>query len=245
MVKLLLEEVLQNYLRKNNPSDTSEMSPTGNLLLDSLLSCFVVDPTVQQDILTVEIPSGEVATEKGVDYLTSFWEEEAEEDLLRQVDTRIKNALDDAVETSESMYDIQMDWDPRTRFFNLSHLNVLKESVRNPAVLLIAYDIWNDIIADDDFLPLFDPINKHEQILEGRLGKLCGMEVITDGFRKDTSRFLKAREVYILSDPQTLGTCAPTKVQMNNNTITQTFGVQITPGVNNVAKLRFVKYTEG
>lgn len=80
-----------------------------------------------------------------------------------------------------------------------------------PVTLTIAVDIWEDIIADTDFVRWFDPVHRHELILEGRLGSLLGMEIITDGFRYDTLRVLQEGEVFVNASPMTLGTIAQRK----------------------------------
>ena len=70
---------------------------------------------------------------------------------------------------------------------------------------VIAFDIWDDIIADTEFSTWFDQVHKHELILEGSLGAILGVNLITDGFRFDTLRVLRAGEVYFCGAPQALG----------------------------------------
>jgi hypothetical protein len=74
-----------------------------------------------------------------------------------------------------------------------------------PATAIIAWDLWNDIIADAEFSAWFDPVSKHEIVLEGKLGSLLDVELITDAFRYETLRVLNPGEVYMLGVPQTLG----------------------------------------
>ena len=70
---------------------------------------------------------------------------------------------------------------------------------------IIAFDIWNDIIADHEFSAWFDPVSKHELVLEGSLGSIQGVNLITDGYRYDTLQVLQSGEVFFLGSPQTLG----------------------------------------
>jgi hypothetical protein len=70
---------------------------------------------------------------------------------------------------------------------------------------IIAFDLWNDIIADTEFSTWFDPVSKHEIVLDGSLGSILGVELITDAYRYETLRVLQAGEVYFLGAPQTLG----------------------------------------
>lgn len=70
---------------------------------------------------------------------------------------------------------------------------------------ILAFDLWNDIIADTEFSSWFDPVSKHEIVLEGSLGSLLGVQLITDAFRYETLKVLDPGEVFFLGAPQTLG----------------------------------------
>lgn len=99
--------------------------------------------------------------------------------------------------------------------FNPSVLTTLRTQVNrwgtNAATMVIAWDIWDDIIADADFVAWWDQVHKHELILEGRLGSMLGMEIITDGFRYETLQVLQPGEVYVTASPVTLGTITQRK----------------------------------
>ncbi len=70
---------------------------------------------------------------------------------------------------------------------------------------VLAYDLWTDIVSGDEFSNWFDPVSKHEIVLEGRLGSLLDVEIITDAFRHDTLKVLDEGELYFCAAPQTLG----------------------------------------
>lgn len=99
--------------------------------------------------------------------------------------------------------------------FNPSVLTTLRTQVNRwgtpAATMVIAYDIWDDIIADADFVAWWDQVHKHELILEGRLGSMLGMEIITDGYRYETLQVLQPGEVYVTASPVTLGTITQRK----------------------------------
>lgn len=76
----------------------------------------------------------------------------------------------------------------------------------NSTSLTMAFDVWNDITAGTDFQTFFSPLEKHDLALEGRLGRLMGMEIITDGYQYETLRVLQQGEVFVTSAPATLGT---------------------------------------
>ena len=70
---------------------------------------------------------------------------------------------------------------------------------------VIAYNIWDDIVANTEFSAWYDPVTKHELVRDGKLGRLMGVEIMTDGLRYPTLRVLNEGEVYYLSEPQFLG----------------------------------------
>lgn len=65
---------------------------------------------------------------------------------------------------------------------------------------LIASDIWNDIIGDNAFSELIDPVSKHELLLSGQLGTILGMTVLTDAFRHPEHKVLSQGEMFIVGD---------------------------------------------
>jgi len=99
--------------------------------------------------------------------------------------------------------------------FNPSVLTTLRTQINRwgtpAATMVISWDIWDDIIADADFVAWWDQVHKHELILEGRLGSMLGMEIITDGYRYETLQVLQPGEVYVSASPVTLGTIAQVK----------------------------------
>lgn len=70
---------------------------------------------------------------------------------------------------------------------------------------IIAFDIWPDIVADTEFSTWFDPVHKHELVMNGYLGNILGCQIHTDGFRYETLKVLEAGEVYFLGAPANLG----------------------------------------
>lgn len=73
------------------------------------------------------------------------------------------------------------------------------------AHVLMSFDIWDDLIADPAFTSWWEPIHKYQLIMEGRLGSLLNMRLITDGFRYETLRVLEPGEVFVLGTPVALG----------------------------------------
>lgn len=70
---------------------------------------------------------------------------------------------------------------------------------------LIAWNLWDHIIGDADFGAWFDPIHKHELILEGKLGSMLDVDIITDYVRYESLKVLEEGEIFMLTAPQNLG----------------------------------------
>lgn len=70
---------------------------------------------------------------------------------------------------------------------------------------LLSIDLWNDITTDQEFVSWWSEISKHEINLEGNLGRIGGVEIITDGWRNKRFQVLNQGEIYMLSHPKTLG----------------------------------------
>lgn len=70
---------------------------------------------------------------------------------------------------------------------------------------VISFDLWNDIVAEPEFTAWYSELEKHELAMEGNLGKLMGVEIITDGYRLPKLKVLDAGQIYMTSAPTTLG----------------------------------------
>jgi hypothetical protein len=73
------------------------------------------------------------------------------------------------------------------------------------AHMLFSFDIWDDMIADPSFTAWWEPVHKYQLIMEGKLGSLLNMKLITDGFRYDTLRVLAPGEVFVFGTPVAVG----------------------------------------
>lgn len=85
---------------------------------------------------------------------------------------------------------------------------------------LMSVDLWDDLFADADWARWYSPIEKHELAVEGKLGRLGDIEIVTDGFRYDTLQVLQPGEVYFLSSPATLGVKA-NMIALNSSVVDQ------------------------
>ena len=93
--------------------------------------------------------------------------------------------------------------------FNPTIAATLHEQVNRWGVwastLLIAWDVTTDMLSDPDFQQAWDPVTKHELILEGSIGRLYGMDIHTDGLRYPTLQVLNSGDIYATAAPVTVG----------------------------------------
>ncbi len=93
--------------------------------------------------------------------------------------------------------------------FSPQSLTALRTQVASNGIpaahMLFSFDIWDDMIADAAFTTWWEPVHKYQLIMEGRLGSLLNMKLITDGFRYQTLRVLEPGEVFVLGTPIALG----------------------------------------
>ncbi len=67
---------------------------------------------------------------------------------------------------------------------------------------IISNDYWADIIGSSDFATMLDPITKYDLAMNGQLGTLVGMNLITDAFRAPNQKVLNAGEIYVIASPE-------------------------------------------
>lgn len=77
--------------------------------------------------------------------------------------------------------------------------NVTQWGLKAPHVL-IASDIYEDIIGNNEFYSAFDPVARHELLLTGEIATLYGMTVTSDAYRHEQHRVLSAGEFYVIAD---------------------------------------------
>jgi len=87
--------------------------------------------------------------------------------------------------------------------------SILRESIEafgNPAsTALLAYDFIKDISGGTSFSNFLDPVSKYQVVLEGRLGSMMGVNIVTDAYREPKLKVLDVGELYVVSAPKNLG----------------------------------------
>lgn len=142
------------------------------------------------------------------------------EQILRQEDIRTKQLADAAASAYNELV-----------FFNAFTPSVF-QSMRTQiarwtipvANALISVDLWDDILADSEFASYYDPVSKHQIIMEGVLGSFYGVQLMTDGFRYETLQVLNPGEVYFFGTPKALGCIMERKPLSVENTIGAVIG---------------------
>lgn len=70
---------------------------------------------------------------------------------------------------------------------------------------LLSSNLWEDVIQNGDFNGVMDPVTKWEILQEGYLGRMYGVDMVTDNFRQKNLKVLDTGEVYITGAPINLG----------------------------------------
>lgn len=68
------------------------------------------------------------------------------------------------------------------------------------AHMLMASDLWQDVIGNSDFYQAIDPVARHELLLTGELGVMYGMTITSDAFRHPEHKVLSQGEFFVISD---------------------------------------------
>lgn len=68
------------------------------------------------------------------------------------------------------------------------------------AHLLMATDLWQDVVGNSDFFQAIDPVARHELLLKGELGTMYGMTITSDAYRHPEHKVLAQGEFFVISD---------------------------------------------
>jgi hypothetical protein len=71
--------------------------------------------------------------------------------------------------------------------------------------LLMASDLYTDIVGDSTFIQAIEPVSRHELIMTGELAVLYGMTIISEAYRHPEHKVLNQGEFVVVSDPLTHG----------------------------------------
>lgn len=86
------------------------------------------------------------------------------------------------------------------------HLARVRQSVTDwnlPATTaIVANDFWSDVVSNTDFHEFLDPVTKYDLAMNGQLGTLVGLNLMTDAFRQPNQKVLNRGELYVVSSPE-------------------------------------------
>jgi hypothetical protein len=160
----------------------------------------VVYPSFFQIIANILIEDSEINMDYG-DLLDDRYNDGLEQMMVAE-DKALKNIMDAAA----SIYN------PLFLFPTLTPsiwqaMKIAVEEYGNTPVTnaLISYDLWTDITTDPEFVSWYSELEKHEVAIDGTLGKIAGVEIITDGFRLPKLKVLDPGQIYMTAGPQALG----------------------------------------
>lgn len=77
--------------------------------------------------------------------------------------------------------------------------NVTRWGLKAPHILM-ATDLYMDIIGNSEFYSAIDPVARHELLLTGELGVIYGMTVTSDAYRHPEHKVLNQGEFFVISD---------------------------------------------
>jgi hypothetical protein len=66
--------------------------------------------------------------------------------------------------------------------------------------MLLASDLYQDIIGNSEFYSAIDPVARHELLLTGELATMYGMTLTSDAYRHPEHRVLSQGEFFVISD---------------------------------------------
>lgn len=71
--------------------------------------------------------------------------------------------------------------------------------------VLMANDLYTDIVGDASFIQAIEPVARHELIMTGELAVLYGMTIVSDAYRHPEHKVLSQGEFFAIADPVTHG----------------------------------------
>lgn len=128
--------------------------------------------------------------------------EDAQEQVQVAEDTRSRNLLEFAAMTSGQ----QIFFNSFTPQFYQSLRNMINTRGINCQTVIMAGDLWNDILTHPDFVNYFDPITQHTAVQNGLLGNFLGVDIVTDAYiANDRLRVLQPGECFFCAHRKYLG----------------------------------------
>lgn len=153
--------------------------------------------TVHTSVLISELDMRQTSSDLLEEKLT-----EAQESIMVREDRLWKQSTDALLGIKNNEVTISGTLSPA----NLAPLlETLRTNTLNPIRILMAADLWTDISTGANFQTVYDPVSQYELIQTGYLGRIYGMEFLTDGYRPANQKVLNRGEIYIQPEAEYLG----------------------------------------
>lgn len=134
------------------------------------------------------------------------------------------SVLDEAHGQTNLMFQVRMDaickhlleetageYNPAIRYSTLTPailadlINNVNRHPLNSRNMLIAHDLWREIITNSAFTNWFDPYSQHKLILDGKIASIMNVDITTDGYMDPAQRVLEDGQIIVTADPENVG----------------------------------------
>lgn len=151
---------------------------------------FEITANLRAEALEIEQVSG--------DLLDSLYDQGLDS-IMVQEDRIWKNAADKAVGVVNPLEYISGSLTPAL-------LTRIRDSVSEhnlPATnCVMAVDFWSDVIGNSEFHEFLDPVSRYDLVMNGKMGTLVGLNLITDAYRQPNQKVLNKGEIYVVASPE-------------------------------------------
>lgn len=127
---------------------------------------------------------------------------EATEAVMVSEDRLMYNLMNQVVGLDNNLQIISGQLTPYTLAQVMTNVN--RWGLKTPYVL-IASDLMQDVIGNQEFYTAMDPVARHELLLTGEIGVLYGMTVVSDAYRHPEHKVLNQGEFFVMADALNFG----------------------------------------
>lgn len=127
---------------------------------------------------------------------------EGNEAIMVKEDITFKRLIDGLVGVSNPLVTLASGFTPSSLATMRSNLL----AAQLPAdTMLFATDVWDDILTNTSFVNWYDPVSQYEIVQTGVIGRLMGLNLVSDAYRVPQLRVLSAGEIYVFPRGEFLG----------------------------------------
>jgi hypothetical protein len=127
---------------------------------------------------------------------------EGNEAIMVQEDRTAKRLWDNLVGVSNPLITLMSSFTPQTL---QSMRSTLLVNNLPPDTVLFAADVWDDLLTNSSFTSFYDPVSEYEIVQTGVIGRILGMNLLSDSYRIPQLQVLNQGEIYVFPRPEFLG----------------------------------------